>query len=213
VITMANRAVSEFDQLLQEISALPPEEAAGDGEPVLKSFTAADGSRWQAYEAGATIAALTDRIEEQEAAVVKALGQVVDIFKAQSVKLTKMKAQRAQRPAAMAPDEFFSRALAAQVAGKCSGMDIAKAEACLQRGQRVPDEIVQKVLGGETYKALPQEMSAAKFLAAAEAALAAGKVNHLDVTKAQSAILQGRQPNAAFVRQVLLGHSGVLAAA
>ncbi|HEY4263741.1 MAG TPA: hypothetical protein VGM72_00360 [Micropepsaceae bacterium] len=185
-----------------------------DGEPVMKSLRVitSDGSRVEALDASEHVAELLARISDGEEALVKALAPIVDLLKSTTGKVAKIaKARRAAAPS-MPADEFFSRALAAQAAGKVSGLDIAKAEACLARGLRLPDEIVEKVLGDETYKALPAEMSYQAFMDRAEAALAAGKVTHLEFSRAQAALMNGRQPAPAFLSRLLFGHSGTLAA-
>lgn len=44
------------------------------------------------------------------------------------------------------PDQFFAKALSAQKEGKISGTEIALAETMLNRGQAIPESIVQRVM-------------------------------------------------------------------
>jgi hypothetical protein len=46
----------------------------------------------------------------------------------------------------MSTDVFFAKALAAQKEGRLSGVDIAVAEACLNRGEAIPQSIVARVV-------------------------------------------------------------------
>ena len=49
-------------------------------------------------------------------------------------------------PSGMNPNEFMAKALTAQSAGRLTGLDIARAEACLNKGIAVPADIVNRVL-------------------------------------------------------------------
>jgi hypothetical protein len=49
-------------------------------------------------------------------------------------------------PAGMSHDQFFAKALAAQKEGRLSGVDIAMAESCLNRGEAIPQSIVARVV-------------------------------------------------------------------
>jgi len=49
-------------------------------------------------------------------------------------------------PAGVTPEIFFAKALAAQKEGRLSGVDIAMAESCLNRGEAIPPSIVARVM-------------------------------------------------------------------
>lgn len=49
-------------------------------------------------------------------------------------------------PAGLSHDQFFAKALAAQKEGRLSGVDIAMAESCLNRGEAIPPSIVARVV-------------------------------------------------------------------
>ena len=49
-------------------------------------------------------------------------------------------------PAGVSHEVFFAKAMAAQKEGRLSGMDIAMAESCLNRGEVIPQSIVARVM-------------------------------------------------------------------
>lgn len=53
---------------------------------------------------------------------------------------------KSQQAEGVTPEIFFAKALDAQKAGRISGTDIAVAESCLNRGQAIPETIVQRVM-------------------------------------------------------------------
>ena len=219
----------EFELLLEELRALygdgddPSDTGAADAKiaaaandgAVAKSFTVklADGTEMRAIDGSDMVKSLTARVENNEGAITKALGQLLDIVKVQAARIDKL-ARRRQGSAetgTVTTTEFFAKALAGQAAGTVSGFDIARAEACLNHGQPVPPEIVRKVMGDGTRGTTPREMSPGHFFGKALDAQRQGKVCGLDLIKAENAIAAGRQPDPNFVRAVMFGHSGTRA--
>jgi hypothetical protein len=148
---------------------------ADDGKPMAKSFkvTLADGTEMEAQDGTELVKALQDRIEATEGTLAKALGQAVALIKSQGERLTAMDAKLkaiggegkgrkavltvVEKPAAsstlaksepegMKPEEFMAKALDAQKLGRITGLQVATAEACLNRGQQVPADIIANVL-------------------------------------------------------------------
>lgn len=204
------RRGGEFERLLDEIEGLGEDET-----PFEKSFpvVARDGTRLQAIDGTRQVASLESRIADQEFAVIKSLRQIVDIVKSQSAQLAKLAKARAPKAPSMSHIEFFAKALTAQAEGKICGLDVAKAEACLNQGKPVPVEIVRAVTGDitATANAAPRSISSGAFFAKALAAQAAGRVSGFEIAKAEAAINRGRAPEGALVRRVLIGHAGTLA--
>ena len=184
--------------------------AANDGE-VAKSFTVtlADGTKMRAIDGAEMVKSLTERVEDHEVAFVAGLRQVLDIVKSAAGRLDKLaRGRKAAAEPEMEVSEFFAKALAGQAAGKVSGFDVARAETCLNHGQPIPPEIVRKVMGDDTPRTTPREMSPGHFFGKALDAQREGKVSALDVIKAENAVAAGRQPDPSFVRAVMFGHSG-----
>ncbi|HEX3486485.1 MAG TPA: hypothetical protein VHT51_15590 [Micropepsaceae bacterium] len=202
------RKGGEFERLLNEI------EGIYDDEPVAKSFhVVIDGKKVEAIDGTEIVQELTARVEDQEFAVTKALGQILDVIKAQATQLAKLAKARKSKAPSMSHIEFYSRAMSAMGEGKISGLDIAKAETCLNHGRPVPPEIVRRVIGDSSATAteVPRAMSSGAFLSKALSSQIAGKVSGFEIAKAESAVNRGRPIDPAFVRKVLIGNSGVLA--
>jgi hypothetical protein len=54
--------------------------------------------------------------------------------------------QKSQQSEGITPDEFMAKALIALDAGRITGLDVARAEAYLNKGQQVPTELAQRIL-------------------------------------------------------------------
>lgn len=108
----------------------------------------------------------------KEEAMTKALGVAVDLIKSQGEAIASLQTEVkrlasegrgrktvvsvAEKPAAgtmaksepagISGDEFMAKCLAAQAAGRITGLDVAKAEGFLLKGLAVPADIVKRVL-------------------------------------------------------------------
>lgn len=146
----------------------------GDGKPMGKSFTVklADGTEVEATDGAEMIKSLTERLDATETTMAKALGDAVglirgqaDMIKSLGEQVTKLRGEGRGRKAVVSlnvkqdatalaksddkglkPGEFMAKAMTAMTAGKITGMDIAHAESCLNRGEAVPAHIIQSVL-------------------------------------------------------------------
>lgn len=161
----------------EERAAAEAAAAGGEGGDMAKSFevTLADGTKVQAQDGTALVKALQDRVEATEGVLAKALETAVDMLKSQGARLAAAEAVIAkmssegkgrkavltvvEKPSAtsmaksqaeegMKPEEFMAKALDAQKLGRITGMDVAVAEANLNRGQEVPADIIKRVLQG-----------------------------------------------------------------
>lgn len=150
----------------------------GDGDDkgaMAKSFevTLPDGTKVQAQDGAEMVKALTERLDNTETTMAKALGDAVNLIKGQAglikslqEKVIKLSNEGRGRkavvnlvdkpagtpmaksePAGVTPDVFFAKALDAQKAGRISGTDVAYAESLLNRGQNLPEALVQRVMG------------------------------------------------------------------
>lgn len=144
--------------------------------PMAKSFRVKleDGTEVDAQDGTELVKALQDRIEATEGTLAKALGTAVELIKSQGAQIAALsskikaiggegKGRKAvlsvvEKPAAggdmakstaeagMQPEEFMVKALDAQKLGRITGLQVAVAEANLNRGQPVPADIIQRVL-------------------------------------------------------------------
>lgn len=150
------------------------EEAANsDSDGMTKSFrfTLENGEVVEAEDGTKLVKSLMERINNNEASITKALETTVDLIKSQGniiksleEKVTKLSGQgrgrkavvsivekqspvlsKSQQEDGMTPNEFMVKALAAQAAGRITGNDVARAEAYLNKGMQVPNDIVAKV--------------------------------------------------------------------
>ncbi len=149
-----------------------------EGKPMAKSFevTLADGTKVQAQDGTELVKALQERIEGTETVLAKALETAVGLIKSQGEQIAalagKVKAMGGEgkgrkavlsvveKPAAggdmakstdeqgMKPEEFMAKALDAQKLGRLTGIEVATAEAYLNRGQPVPASIIERVIQG-----------------------------------------------------------------
>lgn len=145
------------------------------GAPMAKSFklTLDDGTELEAQDGTELVKALSDRLDENDAKMTKALGSAVALIKGQGEMIKSLVDQvkklsgegrgrktvvsvvekpestmaKSHQPEGLSPDQFFAKALAAQREGRISGTDIAVAETYLNRGQEIPAAIVQRVMG------------------------------------------------------------------
>lgn len=147
----------------------------GEGEIGAKSFTLKleDGTEIEAQDGTELVKALNARLDETEANVTKALETAVALIKSQGDMIKSLSDRVAklggegrgrkavvsvvERPPAgstlsksdqttMTGEEFLAKALDAQKAGRITSLDVATAEACLNRGAPVPDAIIKRVV-------------------------------------------------------------------
>lgn len=135
-------------------------------------FTLEDGTEVEAQDGSELVKSLHDRVAKTEGEMFKALETAVTLIKGQGDLIKSMQDQikklagegrgrkavvsvvekpgpegvmaKAQ-PDGMSHDDFFAKAFAAQREGRLSGTDIAIAESCLNRGEAIPQNIVQRV--------------------------------------------------------------------
>lgn len=146
-----------------------------EGEVTVKSFTLKldDGTEIEAQDGAELVKALTARLDKTEASMKGALETAVSLIKKQgdmikslSERVAKLGGEGRGRkavvsvverpnpgstlsksdPASMTGEEFLAKALDAQKAGRITSLDVATAEACLNRGQPVPASIIQRVV-------------------------------------------------------------------
>jgi len=147
----------------------------GDGEPLTKSFTLKleDGTEIEAQDGTELVKALGARLDATESSMTKALESAIGLIKGQGELIKSLHEQikklggegRGRRavvsvvekpapgsalaksePGALTGEEFLAKALDAQKAGRITSLDVATAEACLNRGERVPAHIIQRVV-------------------------------------------------------------------
>lgn len=145
-----------------------------DDAPMAKSFqvTMPDGSVVEAQDGTALVKSLRDRLDATEQSMTKALEQASTLIKGQTDLIKSLQSQvqklagagRGRKavvsvaekpaPAGMAKsetpgisgEEFMAKAIGAMKAGRLTGMQVSIAEACLNRGQAVPADIIASVL-------------------------------------------------------------------
>src|SRR5690606_10978380 len=146
-----------------------------EGEVTVKSFTLKldDGTEIEAQDGTELVKALTARLDKTEASMKGALETAVSLIKKQgdmikslSERVAKLGGEGRGRkavvsvverpnpgstlsksdPASTTGEEFLAKALDAQKAGRITSLDVATAEACLNRGQPVPASIIQRVV-------------------------------------------------------------------
>lgn len=152
------------------------DEDDGGDKPMAKSFkfTLEDGTEVDAQDGTELVKSLQDRIAATEVTMAKALGSAVELIKGQAsmikslsdsvkklggegrgrkavVSVVEKPAPGASpmaksEPAGVSHEVFFAKAMAAQKEGRLSGMDIAMAESCLNRGEVIPQSIVARVM-------------------------------------------------------------------
>jgi hypothetical protein len=136
-------------------------------------FTLEDGTEVEAQDGSELVKSLQDRVEKNEGQMMKALETAVGLIKGQGSLIKSMQDQikklsgegrgrkavvsvvekpsiggdtlAKSQPEGMSHDQFFVKAMAAQREGRISGTEIAIAEACLNRGEAIPQNIVQRV--------------------------------------------------------------------
>lgn len=151
------------------------EDDDGD-KPMAKSFkfTLEDGTEVEAQDGSELVKSLQDRIIANETTMAKALESAVGLIKGQAsmikslsdsvkklggegrgrkavVSVVEKPAPGANtmaksEPTGVSHEVFFAKAMAAQKEGRLSGMDIAMAESCLNRGEVIPQSIVARVM-------------------------------------------------------------------
>jgi hypothetical protein len=136
-------------------------------------FTLEDGTEVEAQDGSELVKSLQDRVEKNEGQMMKALETAVGLIKGQGDLIKSMQDQNKKlsgegrgrkavvsvvekpspgegvmaksEPVGMSHDQFFAKAMVAQREGRISGTEIAMAEACLNRGEAIPQNIVQRV--------------------------------------------------------------------
>lgn len=138
-------------------------------------LTLDDGTVIEAQDGTELVKALADDLNTTKATMAKALGDAVGLIKGQADMIKSLSDQvkklsgegrgrkavlsvvekpapvaatmaKSQQAEGVTPEIFFAKALDAQKAGRISGTDIAVAESCLNRGQAIPENIVQRVM-------------------------------------------------------------------
>lgn len=162
-------------EMSEEERAAAEAAAAGEGGKMAKSFevTLADGTKVQAQDGTELVKALQERLETNETVIAKALETAVALIKSQGERIEALSGKLAaiggegkgrkavltvvEKPAGtpmakstteegMKPEEFMAKALDAQKLGRITGIEVATAEAYLNRGQPVPANIIASVL-------------------------------------------------------------------
>ena len=145
-----------------------PSDGDADNEPMGKSFTFTtdDGDEVQAFDATELLKSLTTRVDDNTVALRKALSLTVETLGKQDQQIKALRADVAalkasgrgrkavvtvptpmqkSEPAPATGQEFMAKCLAAQSQGRITGIDVARAEAALNRGIPVPQDIVARV--------------------------------------------------------------------
>lgn len=146
----------------------------GDGDEQMGksfAFTLEDGTVIEAQDGTELVKSLMVRVDNTEAVMSKALGQAIDLIGKQGDMLKSLQAEvkrlagegrgrkavvsvaekapvgtmAKSEQTGMSGQEFMAKALAAQSAGRLTGLDIARAESALNRGIPVPQDIVARV--------------------------------------------------------------------
>lgn len=146
------------------------------GKPMAKSFkfTLEDGTEVEAQDGSELVKSLQERIEQNEGVMAKAMESAIGLIKGQGEMIKSLSEQvkklsgegrgrktvvsvmekpapvastlAKSEPTGMSHEQFFAKALAAQKEGRLSGTEIAVAEACLNRGEAIPQSIVARVV-------------------------------------------------------------------
>lgn len=146
------------------------------GKPMAKSFKLRleDGTEVEAQDGSELVKSLQERIEQNEGVMAKAMESAIGLIKGQgelikslSEQVKKLSGEGRGRktvvsvmekpapvastlaksePTGMSHEQFFAKALNAQKEGRLSGTEIAVAEACLNRGEAIPQSIVARVV-------------------------------------------------------------------
>lgn len=137
------------------------------------AFTLDDGTEMEAIDGTELVKSLMNRIETNESSIHKALGSAVELISKQGAMIKSLQAEVkalagggrgrkavvsiVEKPAAgdltksqsteptMTGTEFMAKALAAQAAGRLTGIDVARAESYLNKGMAVPADIMARV--------------------------------------------------------------------
>lgn len=146
-----------------------------EGKPMAKSFTLKleDGTEVEATDGTELVKSLTQRLEKTEGQMAKALEQAVglikgqgDLIKSLTEQVKKLSGEGRGRkavvsvvekpapgttmaksePQGLTGEEFMTKAMDAMKAGKITSLDVATAEACLNRGAAIPASIIQRVV-------------------------------------------------------------------
>jgi hypothetical protein len=140
------------------------------------SFTLEDGTVVEALDGADLVKSLMQRMNDDKAEMVKALGMSVDLIKSQAAQLETMSArittlsaegrgrksavsisektvsgapdlQKSQQAPGLTRQEFFAKADAAQKAGRITAAEIGLAETYLNKGSAIPAHIINRVMG------------------------------------------------------------------
>lgn len=134
-----------------------------------------DGTELEAIDGTELVKSLMARVESNEESVMKALGSAVELIGKQGAmikslhdKVSKLAGEGRGRKAVvsitekptagtmaksqsaadegMSANEFMAKALAAQAAGRLTGLDVARAESALNKGLPIPQDVVNRVV-------------------------------------------------------------------
>ena len=154
----------------EQIEAASEEDEDDEKEPMGKSLLLASGETIEYLDGTDLVKALTDRVDTQDEALAKALASTTDLIKSLHSEIDGLKADvqrmatsgRGRKtvvslaeavapvaaPVGVSPQEFMTKALDAQKAGRLTALQVSVAEGYLQRGLDIPDSIKTQVLEG-----------------------------------------------------------------
>lgn len=146
----------------------------GADKPMAKSFTLKleDGTEVEAQDGTALVKALTERMDATEQVMGKALETAVGLIKGQGELIKSLTEQvkklsgegrgrkavvsvsektapatmAKSEPQGMTGEQFMAKAMDAMKAGRITALDVSLAETCLNRGEKVPAQIITRVV-------------------------------------------------------------------
>lgn len=145
-------------------------------KPMAKSFkvTMPDGTEVDAEDGTELVKALNQRLDANEAELGKAFAGVIGLLKGQAEMIKSLSEQvkklggegrgrkamvtisekkdvttplaKSEAKDGLTGEQFMAKAMSAQKEGRINGFQVSLAEACLNKGQEIPADIVQRVL-------------------------------------------------------------------
>ena len=171
---IAEAAESNDEENYDEPADEKSEDKNEDDDSMGKSFSFQldSGETVDAIDGTELIKSLMSKIDDQEVSVKKIIGTTLDLIKSQGEQISALKTEitklgsegrgrktvvsiaekpttgtmEKSEPAGLSGEEFMTKALAAQVAGRLTALDVSIAEASLLKGLPVRADIVNKVL-------------------------------------------------------------------